>query len=215
MPFEVVEGDPDIRYGWYLRPSYEMSRAQAEMHDLLRRQFGLLGGGVFMPHATIKGFYRSDAPVSDMVAAYDRAVAGHAPFPIYNAGPVKYSPRSIVLNVNDMPDGSPNGPLHALHRDAWEAISPLVHRECDFTWTDSVLDRFHAHLTLAMADLEPRFHDEVFEFVKAACPIGPDSFLAEYVHLFAFHSENWGGDWWTTLRWRWLHSWKLGKEGRA
>ncbi|HWV22664.1 MAG TPA: 2'-5' RNA ligase family protein [Thermomicrobiales bacterium] len=215
MPFDVVEGDPDIRYGWYLRPSYEMSRAQAEMHDLLRRQFGLVCGGVFMPHATIKGFYRSDAPVAEMIAVYDRAVAGHHPFPIYNAGPVRFSPRSIVLDVNALPDGSPNEPLQSIHRDIWHAITPLVHPECDFTWTDSVLDRFHAHLTLVMADLDPRFQDEVFEFVEAAMPIGPSSFMAEYFHFFAFHSEDWSGKWWLTLEWQLLQSWKLAGETGA
>jgi hypothetical protein len=40
-----------------------MSRAQAAMHDVLRRQFGLQVGGQFMPHATIMSFFRSDAPL--------------------------------------------------------------------------------------------------------------------------------------------------------
>lgn len=215
MPFDVVEGDPDIRYGWYLRPSYEMSRAQAEMHDLLRRQFGLICGGVFMPHATIKGFYRSDAPVSEMIRAFDTVMAGRESFTVYSAGPVRSSPRSIVLDINATPDGSPNEPLHAIHRDAWQAITPLVHPECDFTWTDAVLDRFRAHLTLVMADLEPRFQDEVFEFIEAATPIGPDQFPAEYCHLFAFHSDDWSGRWWLTLKWRLLHGWSFVRNGEG
>ena len=76
MPLEDIEANPDIRYGWYLRPSYAMCRAQAEIHDLLRRQFGLVCGGVFMPHATVKGFFRSDASIPDIVAAFDTVVAG-------------------------------------------------------------------------------------------------------------------------------------------
>ncbi len=210
-----IEGNRDIRFGWYLRPSYAMCRAQAEMHDLLRRQFGLVCGGVFMSHATVKGFFRSDAPVTDIVAAFDTAVAGREPFPVYNNGLDSWGPSSILLNINNMPDGTPNQPLKSIHEAGWHAIMPLVPDDCAFSMVEPALDNFSAHLTLAMADLKPEFHDEVYDFVKEAAPIGPDSFLAEYFHLFAFHSENWKGDWWSTLRWQLLHSWKLGETGEG
>ena len=74
-----IEANPDIRFGWYLRPSRQMSDAQIEIHRLLEYQYGMIGGGVFMPHATIKGFFRSDAPVSEIVAAFDRASASISP----------------------------------------------------------------------------------------------------------------------------------------
>jgi hypothetical protein len=125
MEEREFEKDPDIRFGWYLRPSYAMCRAQAEMHDLLRRQYGLVTGGAFMP-------------------------------------------------------------------------------------TEGAMEGFHAHLTLAMADLPPVLHREVLEFVREAGPIGPEQFTAEYFHLFAFRSETWGGAWWPTLTWKLLYSWRLG-----
>lgn len=215
MPFDHLEGDPDIRYGWYLRPSYAMSRAQAEMHDLLRRQFGLVCGGAFMPHATIKGFYRSDAPVSEMIQAFNTAVAGRTPFTVYNNGLDSWGPSSILIDVNNLPNGQPNPELRAIHDAGWQAITPLVHPDCDFTPGEPAQERFSAHLTLAMADLKAEFHDEVYDFVKDAAPVGPPSFLAEHFHLFAFHSENWQGDWWTTMQWRLLHGWTLGQEAGA
>ena len=49
---------------------------QAEVHDLLARQYNLRVAGRFMPHATIKGFFRSDAPVAEMVAALDVSPRG-------------------------------------------------------------------------------------------------------------------------------------------
>ena len=69
----------DIRYGFYMRPCAEMCRAQAEIHDLLDRQYGLRVAGRFMPHATIKGFFRSDSPVAELVAALDPALSDKEP----------------------------------------------------------------------------------------------------------------------------------------
>lgn len=206
-----IERRQDIRYGWYLRPSYAMSRDQAEMHDLLRRQFGLRGGGVFMPHATIKGFFRSDASVAEIVAAFDRAVQGKGPFTIYNAGPIPFGRTSIVLDIDGTPEGTQNVSLRAIHDAGWATIGPLVHPECNFTGHEPAEDRFHAHLTLAMADLRPEFYDEVHAFIMDAAPIGPPTFEARYFHLFAFHSEDWGGRWWESLTWSLLHGWDLGK----
>jgi hypothetical protein len=208
---ENIEGNPDIRYGWYLRPSYEMSRDQAEMHALLQRQFGLVGGRVFMPHATLKGFFRSDASVADIEAAFDRAVSGHRPFIVYNHAPVAWGRGSIVIDIQETADGTTNAPLQALHESGWNEITPLVHPDCTFTPIEGALANFRAHLTLAMADLKECLFDEVMAFVESALPIGPETFTAEYVHLYAFQSESWNGRWWESLQWSLLKSWRLGE----
>ena len=212
IPLGQVAGNPDVRFGWYLRPSYAMCRAQAEMHDLLRRQFGLLAGGAFMPHATIKGFFRSDAPLVDLVAAGDRAVAGRRPFQVVNNGPVPLGRSGIALDIHHDETGRRNQALRALHDAAWEALLPLVHPACEFTPREWAGDRFFAHLTLAMADIPDFAFDEILAFVRDAGPIGPRRFVAAHVHLFAFQSDDWAGPWWETLRWRLLHSWQLGAD---
>lgn len=204
-----IERDPAIRYGWYLRPSFAMSRAQAEIHDLVRRQFGYNGGGVFMPHATIKGFFRSDASVADLIAAFDTAVEGRQPFPVYNAGPTRYGRGSAVLDVNAMPDGRVNEPLRAIHVAGWDAIEPLIHPECAFSAIEPKYDNFFAHLTLTMADVPDEMGDEVWAFLRQAGQIGPQVFTADYVHLYAFESAGWSARWWETLEWKLLHSWAL------
>lgn len=211
IDLSTIETNPDIRYGWYLRPSYAMSRAQAEMHDLLERQFGLIGGGVFMPHATLKGFFRSDAPVAEIEAAFDRAVEGHKPFTVYNSGPVGWGRGSVVIDIQNTPDGETNAALQALHESGWNAITQHIHPDCTFTPIEGAMQNFRAHLTLAMADLRDEFFDEVMEFIAAAGPIGPDTFTAEYVHLFAFRSKDWTGRWWETLEWSLMRSWRLGE----
>lgn len=207
---ENIEANPGIRYGWYLRPSYAMSRAQAEMHDLLRRQFGLVGGGVFMPHATLKGFFRSDAPAAEIEDAFGKAVEGHEPFAVSNHGAVGWGRGSIVIDIHHTSDGERNEALQALHEAGWHAITPLIHPDCAFTAIEGAMENFHAHLTLAMADVREDLFDEVMAFVREAGPIGPDVFTAEFVHLYAFHSEAWTGSWWKTLDWTLLQSWRLG-----
>jgi hypothetical protein len=50
----------------YLRPSLAMGSAQAGIHDLLARQYGLHAAGRFPPHATVKGFFRSTVGAADL-----------------------------------------------------------------------------------------------------------------------------------------------------
>lgn len=205
----VIEGNPDIRYGLYLRPSYAMCRAQAEIHDLLERQFGLVTAGVFMPHATVKGFFRSDAAIADLIAAVDRALAGRPPFQVVNNGPVPIGRGSVVLDVHHDERGQRNHEFQRTHELVFRGLAPFVHPGCEFTPVEGALDRFFAHLTLAMADVPDFLFDELFTFLQEAEPIGPRRFMAEYFHLFAFRSDDWTEDWWGTLEWSLLHTWKL------
>jgi 2'-5' RNA ligase len=208
ISLDDLEANPRIRYGFYLRPSYEMARAQAEMHDLLRRQFGLEVGGKFMPHATIMSFFRSDAPLEATKAAIDPVMADRKPFTVVNRGPQWWT-KSITLDIHHNADGTPNAPMQAVHEAAFGALIPLVHPDCEFAFGGWSGERFRAHLTLAMADLPEFLKDEVREFVRSAGSIGPSSFSAEYFHLYAFHSESWGGGWWESMTWKPLASWRL------
>lgn len=198
-----------LRYGFYLRPSPAMCRAQAEIHALLERQYGLRVAGRFMPHATIKGFFRSDASQTDLVAALDQGVAGRAAFTVYNRGLVAHGRSGIALNVQQTPTGATNEPLQALHEAAWAALLPFVHPDCDFTPREWAGSRFHAHLTLAMTDLPERWFDEILAFLRDLEPIGPASFRADTLHLYAFTSDAWAGAWWESLRWTHMYTWVL------
>jgi len=208
-----VTASEQIRYGFYLRPSFSMSRAQVEIHEILRHQYGLHVASSFMPHATLKGFFRSDAPVATIVARLDTALAGREPFVVYNNGVVPFRTSAIVVLVQHLPDGKTNQPLQALHEAALDALLPLVHPACNFTPREWYGKRFAAHLTLAMADIpEPHFA-EILRFVRAAAPILPASFVADTLQLFAFTSDDWAGRWWETMRWELLHSWAMGDGG--
>jgi hypothetical protein len=207
---ELMDATADgIRYGFYLRPSYAMARAQAEMHDLLTRQYGLRVAGRFMPHATIKGFFMSQATVAEIIGRIDPVMAGRPPFPVYNRGPIPFGKSGIALDIQRTPDGSRNEPLQAVHASALTALLPLVASDCNFTPHEWYGDRFSAHLTLAMADIPGWAFGEVLDFVRQAAPIGPPTFTADTFHLFAFFIEDWEGNWWETMRWKLLHSWRL------
>ena len=198
----------DVRYGFYLRPSLEMCRAQAEIHDLLERQYGLVAAGKFMPHATIKGFFASRADVTEIVAAIDSAMGEHHPFPVQNRGLYAFGTSAIVLNIHQLPGAEENQPLLEFHQSSVAKILPFVHPNCSFTLGETS-QPFLAHLTLAMADIPPQAFDEIHEFLKTSEPIGPNHFLAEVFTLWSFRSEDWNGKWWETLKWKLIHSWKL------
>lgn len=202
----------NVRYGFYMRPNAEMCRAQAGIHDLLARQYNLRVAGRFMPHATIKGFFRSEAPVADMVAALDSTLAGKTPIQIANGGPVAFGTSAIVIDVHHDQGGMTNQALHAIHEAAIETLLPFVHPNCDFTPNEWLGPMFHAHLTLAMADLKPRFFAEVLDFIRNLGPIGPEQFTADTFQLVAFTSPSWSGEWWRDFEWELLHSWRLGES---
>ncbi len=210
MHHRDLEANPRVRFGFYLRPSYDMSRAQAEMHDLLLRQFGLEMGGKFMPHATIMSFFRSDAPIENIKAVIDDAISGQTPFTVTNNGPKPHKRSGVSLDVHHNEDGSPNEAIQALHDAAYRAIVPLVHPGCEFAFNGWAGNNFRAHLTLAMADIPDFLFDEVLGFIQGAEPIGPRQFIAEYLTLYAFQGDDWGGAWWETMSWQPLHSWRLG-----
>lgn len=203
-----LEANPRIRYGFYLRPSPAMSIDQAQMHDVLRRQFGLQVGGKFMPHATIMSFFRSDASLETIVATIDPVMSGRPVFPVWNNGPIKMGQGGIVLDIHRNGVGEPNAEIKSVHDAAFAAILPIVHPDCEFAFGGWSGDNFHAHLTLAMADIPKFAYDEILAFTRAE-HIGPRTFVAEYFHLYAFQSDDWGGRWWETLNWEFIHSWKL------
>lgn len=213
MTRAIVEGAPDVRFGLYLRPSLAMARAQAELHDLIARQYGSICAGRFMPHATIKGFFRSDATVDAMVAALEPVMAAHDPFEVLNDGPVPFGASgSIVIDIHHDAHGDDNAALTGIHRDVFAALRPLVREDCDFTPHEGALDGFHAHLTLMMGDVPHGLEGEILAFVREAEPIGPPAFIADRFHLVAARSDAWDGAWWETMQWTLLHSWRLGGE---
>jgi hypothetical protein len=76
-----------------------MSRAQAEVHDVVARQYGLRAAGNFMPHATIKGFFRSQASERRIAARLDAVLDGREAFDVFNGGIVAFGRDGIAIDV--------------------------------------------------------------------------------------------------------------------
>lgn len=198
-----------IRWGVYLRPDAPTSEAQTRVHHLLAHQFGLIGGGTFMPHCTIKGFFLSRASTEDIIGALDPVMRATRTFPVSNGGPRPFGLRSIVLDVQSRPDGTNNDPLTAFATATFDAVLPLIHPDDDRTPHEAHGDHFHGHLTLSMADCPPFLEQEVIDYIGELGPIGSAWFPARHIHLYAFTSTAWDGNWWESLRWRLLHAWRL------
>lgn len=200
-----------LRYGMYLRPDTAMSRAIYEWHGLLAAQYNLQAAGRFMPHATLKGFFRSNAEAATIHAYLDQALANWQPFSVYNNGVARFGPRSIVIDIKYNQDGEPNHALYDLQHLVWSALAPVIHTDCGFSRSDPRglhgPNPFHPHLTLAMADLRPELQDEVIAFIHAAGAVGPTQFVANTVHLYCFEAD-WQGTWWKDLTWELIGSWQ-------
>lgn len=122
-----------LRYAFYVRPCVAMARAQVDLHHVLRYQYGLRAAGRFMPHVTLKGFFRSTVPVETLTARLDGMLAGRHAFPVFNHGVRPFGREAVVLDVHDLPGGEPNLPLQQLHHAALDALLPLVDPACEFT----------------------------------------------------------------------------------
>jgi hypothetical protein len=71
-----------VRYGYYLRPSPEMCAAPVRIHHLFERQYGLQVAGKFMPHCTVKGFFKSSSPVEQICSVAASIADGMPSFPV-------------------------------------------------------------------------------------------------------------------------------------
>jgi 2'-5' RNA ligase len=200
-----------FHYGVYLRPDFAMSRAVSDLHRLLRAQYKLHAAGRFMPHATLKGFFRSAADVATIIARLSETLAGWQSFTVYNNGVTRFGPRSIVIGLKHDPHGVPNQELYDLQERVWTAVSPLIHPQCAFTPNDprgiDGCNPFHPHITLALIDLRPELQAEVLAFIEAGGRVAPMQFTADTCHLLRFRAD-WQDAWWETLTWELVHSWR-------
>jgi 2'-5' RNA ligase len=162
-----------------------------------------------MPHATIKGFFLTEATEADLIARLDPVMDGRAPIEIHNGGPIAFSDVAIVLTIQRLAGGARNEALQSLHEAVMDVLLPVVSPECRFSKTEWIREKFEAHLTLAMRDLQAAFVDEILEFLDDLGPIGPKRFIADTFHLYRFTSDDWAGRWWETMKWELVHGWRL------
>jgi 2'-5' RNA ligase len=201
------------RYGVYLLPAPPLAAAVAAVHGWLAREHRVRAAGRFMPHVTLKGFFRTEAEPAELEARLRPVLHGRTAVTLHNAGPVALGPETIALDVDGDPGGGRNRALHALHLAVFDAMGPCVAPGCEFTAVEFAGAAFRAHLTLAMADIPPDRFRELLA-LTAQAPAGPSSSEATEVALFAFESHDWTGSWWDTLTSRPVAAFSLPERGR-
>ena len=201
----------DSRFAVYLIPPYQLSKGVAEVHYLLRKQFGFAAADRFSVHCTIKGFFKkNDRPADQLGEELDKFFKNLEPIPVsvedYRIDPIGFGLSLMTL------DGKPNQPFLDFREQVVGITHPYIADDCDFKSHDLGRE-FHPHITFSFRDIPNDLYDNVFAWIEN----GPDlkgQFLAETYHFLEFFSEDWGGSWWETLTWRLLRSWHLGGEAK-
>ncbi|MCP4419804.1 MAG: 2'-5' RNA ligase family protein [Chloroflexi bacterium] len=197
------------RYAVYLIPPYSVAQPVAEIHQMLRKQFGLVAADKFQIHATLKGFFKKvEEPLEPMTERLDRIFSDLEPFPVhFNGFRIDIG---IGLNVSRIGE-EPNPAMVALRTQIVDAIRPFIAPDCDFVKED-LGSPFAAHVTLAFRDIPLTLYDDVFAYLEQA-PLPIQPFTAQTFHLLQFFSQDWTGAWWETLTWQLLKSWHIaGKQ---
>lgn len=200
----------EFTWGVYLRPDPVTCKAIAEMTELCKRQFGIVSAAAFAPHATLAGAVPSEADAGEFIALLEPVLSEVESFPIFNAG-VTRKPDCVYYDIDRLENGDTNRPLHELATLVNETIAPITaYREGEWS-KPFVPEKFWAHFSLASHDLRARedLRDEVEAFLRELQIPYSESFTAEYVTLFRFHSADWFGEWWHDLSWQHVRSWKL------
>jgi len=194
------------RFAVYLIPPYGVGRMVMEIHQMLRKQFGLAAADRFQVHATVKGFFKKvDGPVDLLVDRLDAVFLEQRPIDIHFSG-YRNDEIGIGLNVSLM-DGNPNKELYAFRERVVEAVRPFIAPDCDFVAAD-LGNPYEAHITLAFRDVPLSLYDDVLAYLADA-PLPSTSFVAKDFHFLEFCSEEWSGCWWQSLRWQLIKSWHL------
>jgi len=194
------------RFAFYLIPPYKIAKNIAEIHALLKKQYGISAAGRFQAHCTIKGFYKpNEKPVQDLIEELDTFLRTQKPFPVELNGCLE-KPISIVLKMDEI-DGAENQPLLEFRETVVNLIRPYIASDCDFIASD-LGDPFKGHITLTFRDIEQKMYPQILEWLNDA-PIPAGIFQAETFHFLEFFSDDWEGNWWETITWKLHRSWRL------
>jgi 2'-5' RNA ligase len=198
--------DESYRYAVYLIPPYVVSRMVMDVHQMLRKQFGLMAADCFQVHATVKGFFKKvEGPIEPLVSALDGVFAEQRPFEVHFSG-YRNDEIGIGLDVSQV-DGKPNEALYSFRERVVAAVRPFIAADCDFAASD-LGNPYEAHVTLAFRDVPLSLYDDVLAYLAdAQLPTRP--FVARDFQFVKFHSAEWSGSWWRSLSWRLLKSWRL------
>ena len=183
----MVSTNQSSRFALYLIPPYGVSQLVMEIHQMLRKQFGLAAADRFQVHATVKGFFKKvEGPVEPLVDQLGAIFAEQRPFPIHFSG-YRNDEIGIGLNV-PLVDGKPNEELYAFRERVVSAVRPFIAQDCDFVASD-LGNPYEAHVTLALRDIPLNLYDDVLAYLADA-PLPSAPYVARDFHFLQFFSKH-------------------------
>lgn len=197
------------RFALYLIPPYQVARQVADVHTILRKQFGFIAADQFQVHATIKGFFKkAERSLDPMVEQLEAIFADQDPIPVYFNG-IDYNEIGICLDISKI-GREANQMLIDFREKVVAVIRPFIATDCDFVEAD--LDNpFIPHITLAFRDIPIAMQGDILDFLQHT-PLPTEPFMADRFHFLQFFSQDWNGRWEQTLTWKLLKSWHLASE---
>lgn len=194
------------RFAVYLIPPYLVSQQVMQIHQMLRKQFGLAAADRFQVHATVKGFFKKvEGPLDPLLDSLDAVFVEQRPFTVRSSG---YRIDEIGIGYDcSFLDGRRNEELATFREKVVTAVRPFIAPNCDFAASD-LGHPYEAHITLAFRDIRTSLYDDLLAYLAEA-PAPTDPFVARTFHFLQFFSEDWTGQWWQTLTWRLIKSWHL------
>lgn len=205
-----------FRYRVFLRPGPRFGVTALQAMDIAHRQFGFQSAVSYPPpHTTLVGSIAIDGPERELENVLEEVLQRPA-VPLWNKGLGRQFEASLGYNVNEDGNGQPNLLLRELVREIFEAVELLrVHPVTDLGIVKrrrETAEAFEGHLTVVGHDGidNPELVEECLDYLRALDLNGPATDIGNTVSLFRFHSEDWGGRYWETMRWTILRSWRLG-----
>ncbi len=196
----------DSRFAVYLIPPYQLSKEVAEVHHLLRKQFGFAAADRFQVHCTMKGFFKkNERDVKKLQEELDGFFIGQRILEL-SVEELRIDPIGFGLSLETL-NGKPNTPFLNLREEIVNIVKPYIAEDCDFKAHD-LGHPFHPHITFSFRDIPNELFDDVFKWMED----GPDfngPFQADTYHFLEFFSDDWSGSWWNSISWRLLKSWRL------
>jgi len=211
-----------VRYGMFLRPDPRTCWHITQATSALRAQFGLISAGAFPPHATLIGNLCTEHGESDLTAVIDPVLSSLTAFPVYNSGLARGTNNghtTYEYNINLDPTTTlPNVDLNRVAKAVKAAVLPLSKPVRDRFSTPVADYEFAGHLGIASHELmiDGHLSEEVGEYLHQL-PIDPPPamFMARWFTLYAITSADWGGNWWESLAWRVVRSWRATEPPKA
>jgi 2'-5' RNA ligase len=194
------------RYAVYLVPPYQVAQPIAEIHQMLRKQFGFVAADRFQIHTTLKGFFKKvEGAMEPMTERLGAVFSDVEPFPVHFSG-FRITDIGMGFDVSRIGE-QPNPALMALRTQIVDAVRPFIAPDCDFIEVE-LGTPFAAHITLAFRDIPLTIYDDVLAYLEKA-PLPTKPFTAQTFHLLQFFSADWTGAWWETITWKLLKSWYI------